>query len=91
MYAEEVAAQEPATDLNDMSVRYALLRKFMELPKAKQEEYVKRTSVQKTEDSSHTSILGDDVPQSLDCTQLAKVVALVSSITNNGGTEYASV
>lgn len=35
VYAEEEAAKEPTIDLSDMNARYALLRKFMELPKAK--------------------------------------------------------
>ena len=74
-----------------MNVRYGLLRKFMELPKATQEEYVQRACAQKEETSSQSFILENDAQKSLDCTQLAKVVALVSSIANNGGTEHASV
>lgn len=60
MYAEEAAVNKPTMDMNDMNVRFALLKKFMELPKTKQEEYARRVNVQKTAVPADYPVFGED-------------------------------
>lgn len=69
-YAEEAVSKDPTMALDDMNVRFELLKKFMELPRAKQEEYEKLVKVQKDEASPQDRICRQPV-RSMDRTQLA--------------------